>query len=437
MNKRLLSLVLALAMSLSLAAPTTAFAAESTEEPVTVYADEAAENTPADTETEPGTEPEQPTQPVEKLPQEITGVKTAYNLYMTKLDYALRPVTNGDGALTFATSDPDVVTVDETTGLLTPVAVGTASITITAAETEQYLAAEQQVTIKVILAKQTITGVPEALDLKYKANGTYQLKAKAASKLTYKSSNTKVATVDSKGKLTMKGLGTVVITITANADGRYAKATHKVEIEVYKTAAKLKVSKYYKKSKFYKRLMKLHLDGTTRQNVMAIAETQVGYHEGNKLSQMDGANKRGSGNYTEYGYVYGIQGAWCAMFVNWCARENATSTKVVPKYCRVMDYRGFYQKQKRYYPWSKTKGGRGSYLPKAGDMIFYTTYPGASSQHIGYVKSCKVKGGKITIVTTEGNSSDECRHKTYTLPTKSNGRIAAGWYIHGFSSPKY
>lgn len=246
-----------------------------------------------------------------------------------------------------------------------------------------------------------------------------------------------MATVDSKGKLTMKGLGTVAITITANADGRYAKATHKVEIKVYKTAAKVKVSKYYKKSKFYKRLMKLHLDGTTRQNVMAIAETQVGYHEGNKLSQMDGANKRGSGNYTEYGYVYGIQGAWCAMFVNWCARENATSTKVVPKYCRVMDYRGFYQKQKRYYPWSKTKGGRGSYLPKAGDMIFYTTYPGASSQHIGYVKSCKVKGGKITIVTTEGNSSDECRHKTYTLRTKSNGKIAAGWYIHGFSSPKY
>lgn len=70
-------------------------------------------------------------------------------------------------------------------------------------------------------------------------------------------------------------------------------------------------------------------------------------------------------------------------------------------------------------------------------MIFYTTYPGASSQHIGYVKSCKVKGGKITIVTTEGNSSDECRHKTYTLRTKSNGKIAAGWYIHGFSSPKY
>lgn len=437
MNKRLLSLVLALAMSLSLAAPTTAFAAESTEEPVTVYADEAAENTPADTETEPGTEPEQPTQPVEKLPQEITGVKTAYHLYMTKLDYALRPVTNGDGALTFATSAPGVVTVDETTGLLTPVAVGTATITITAAETEQYLAAEQQVTIKVILAKQTITGVPEALDLKYKANGTYQLKAKAAGKLTYKSSNTKVATVDSKGKLTMKGLGTVVITITANANDRYAKATHKVEIEVYKTAAKMKVSKYYKKSKFYKRLMKLHLDGTTRQNVMAIAETQVGYHEGNKLSQMDGANKRGSGNYTEYGYVYGIQGAWCAMFVNWCARENATSTKVVPKYCRVMDYRSFYQKQKRYYAWSKTKGGKGKYLPKAGDMIFYTTYPGASSQHIGYVKSCKVKGGKITIVTTEGNSSDECRHKTYTLRTKSNGKIAAGWYIHGFSSPKY
>lgn len=433
MNKRLLSLVLALAMSLSLAAPTTAFAAESTEEPVTVYATEAEENTPAPAETE----TQQPTQPVEKAAQEITGVEDAYTFSADTQDAALTAATTGDGALTYTSDAPEVVAVEETTGALTLVAAGTATITIAAAETDQHKAAEKQVTVTVTKAKQTITGVDESLDLKYKANGTYQLKAKAVGKLTYKSSDTKVATVDKKGKLTMKGLGTVVITITAAETGGYTKATHKVEIEVYKTAAKLKVSKYYKKSKFYKRLMALKLSGTTRQNVMAIAETQVGYHEGNKLSQLTGTNKKGSGNYTEYGYVYGIQGAWCAMFVNWCARENETSTKVVPKYCRVMDYRNFYQKQKRYYTWSKTKGGKGKYLPKAGDMIFYTTYPGASSQHIGYVKSCKVKGGKITIVTTEGNSSDECRHKTYTLRTKSNGRIAAGWYIHGFSSPKY
>lgn len=433
MNKRLLSLVLALAMSLSLAAPTTAFAAESTEEPVTVYATEAEENTPAPAETE----TQQPTQPVEKAAQEITGVEDAYTFSADTQDAALTAATTGDGALTYTSDAPEVVAVEETTGALTLVAAGTATITIAAAETDQHKAAEKQVTVTVTKAKQTITGVDESLDLKYKANGTYQLKAKAVGKLTYKSSDTKVATVDKKGKLTMKGLGTVVITITAAETGGYTKATHKVEIEVYKTAAKLKVSKYYKKSKFYKRLMALKLSGTTRQNVMAIAETQVGYHEGNKLSQLTGTNKKGSGNYTEYGYVYGIQGAWCAMFVNWCARENETSTKVVPKYCRVMDYRNFYQKQKRYYTWSKTKGGKGKYLPKAGDMIFYTTYPGASSQHIGYVKSCKVKGSKITIVTTEGNSSDECRHKTYTLRTKSNGRIAAGWYIHGFSSPKY
>lgn len=437
MNKRILSLALALAMSLSLAAPTTAFAAESTEEPVTVYADEVEENAPADTENEPDAEPEQPTEPVEKATQEITGVKDAYTFAADKKGAALTAATTGDGALTYASDAPEVAAVEETTGALTLGVAGTATITITAAETDQHKAAEKQVAVTVTKAKQKITGVDKSLDLKYKADGTYQLKAKAATALSYKSSDTKVATVDKKGKLTMKGLGTVVITITAKETGSYTKATHKVEIEVYKTAAKLKVSKYYKKSKFYKRLMALKLSGTTRQNVMAIAETQVGYHEGNSLSQMTGTNKKGSGNYTEYGYVYGIQGAWCAMFVNWCARENATSTKVVPKYCRVMDYRSFYQKQKRYYPWANTKGGRGKYLPKAGDMIFYTTYPGASSQHIGYVKSCKVKGSKITIVTTEGNSSDECRHKTYTLRTKSNGRIAAGWYIHGFSSPKY
>lgn len=434
MNKRFLSLVLALAMSLSLAVPTTTLAAETNEEPVTVYAQEGEENTPTAMEGETSAEP---TEPVEKAVQEITGVEDAYTFSADTKDAFLTAGTTGDGAITYTTDAANVADVHENTGALTLGEAGTATITIQAAETEQYQAAEKKVTVTVTKAKQTITGVKESLDLKYKSKGTYQLKAKAATTLTYKSSDTSVATVDKKGKITMKGLGTVVITITAAENGSYAKATHKVEVEVYKTAAQLKVSKYYKKSKFYKKLMSLKLSGTARQNVMAIAETQLGYHEGNKLSQMNGTNKKGSGNYTEYGYVYGIQGAWCAMFVNWCARENATSTKVIPKYCRVMDYRNFYQKQKRYYTWSKTKGGKGKYLPKAGDLIFYTTYPGASSQHIGYVKSCKVKGSKITVVTTEGNSSDECRHKTYTLRTKSNGKISAGWYIHGFASPKY
>lgn len=436
MKKRILSLILALAMSASLAAPTTALAAEPMEaSSATVYEQDIEKN---DTQQE-ETESTEPTPPEEKAVPELTGIADAYTFSAAVQDAALNAVSTGDGSITYVSDNSNVVAVDETTGALTFVAVGTATITVKAAETEQYQAVEKQVLVTVTKAEQEITGVKSTLQLKYKSKGTYQLQAKTNGDgaLTYKSSDTSVTTVSKAGKITMKKLGTVTITITAKKTARYESATTKVKVTIYKTAAKLKVSKYYKKSKFYKNLMALKLSDTNRKNLMAIAETQVGYHEGNKTSQLGGTNQKGTGNYTEYGYVYGLQGAWCAMFVNWCARENATSTKVIPKYCRVMDYRNFYQKKNRYYTWAKTKGGKGKYLPKAGDLIFYTTYPGASSQHIGYVKSCKIKGKKITVVTTEGNSSDQCRHKTYTLSTKSNGRIAAGWYIHGFASPNY
>lgn len=204
---------------------------------------------------------------------------------LTPRDAALTAATTGDGALTYASDAPDVAAVDENTGALTlawPAPPPSPSLRQRPTSSRQR---KSRSPFTVTKAKQTITGVEEALDLKYKSKGTYQLQAKAATALTYKSSDTSVATVDKKGKLTMQGLGTVVITITAKEDGSYTKATHKVEIEIYKTAAKLKVSKYYKKSKFYKRLMKLRMDGTTRQNVMAIAETQVGYHEGNKSAR--------------------------------------------------------------------------------------------------------------------------------------------------------
>lgn len=164
MNKRSLSLVLALAMCLSLAEPITAVAVESTEEPAMIYAQEAAENTPAQAQS--GSDP---AQPAEKAVQEITGVKDAYTFSADTQDAALTAATTGDGALTYASDAPDVAAVDENTGALTLGVAGTATITITAAETDQFQAAEKQVTVTVTKAKQTITGVEEALDLKYKS----------------------------------------------------------------------------------------------------------------------------------------------------------------------------------------------------------------------------------------------------------------------------
>ncbi|MDD6213297.1 MAG: hypothetical protein PUB22_09200 [Clostridiales bacterium] len=61
---------------------------------------------------------------------------------------ALNAVSTGDGELTYTTSDAAVATVDED-GVITLQGVGEVTITITAAETEEYLAAETSVSFKV------------------------------------------------------------------------------------------------------------------------------------------------------------------------------------------------------------------------------------------------------------------------------------------------
>lgn len=445
MKKRILSFVLAVAVALSLAAAVPAYGAETESLPVYAASQEdntlgdepSGENDPVKEMEEPDTQPEQP--PIEQMPQEISGVEERYTFAAETEGAKLEAVTSGDGLIQYYSNKPEVVEVDQYTGQLTFGKAGTANILLIAEESPLYRSAEKTIQITVTKLPQTISGLKDAMEVKYKSNGTFQLGAETDGDgtLTYASSNNSIAEVDqSTGKVTMKKIGTVTITATAAETLRCSKATKKIEVTIYKSPVALKASSYYKKSKYYKKLMALKLSGSNRANLVAIANSQIGYHEGNSASQMGGTSK-GSGNYTEYGYVYGLQGAWCAMFISWCARENGTATSVIPKYCAVMSYRGYYEKKKLYYTWAKTTGGSGSYTPKAGDLLFYSTVYGRDTQHIGYVKSCKLTSTKITITTIEGNTSDEVRSRTFTVKRKSNGKIGTNYYIHGFASPKY
>ncbi len=76
--------------------------------------------------------------------------------------------TSSTGAITFASSNSDIATVNETTGLITAKAVGTATITLSQAADESYLAKNISFTINVQspLSWSTNYGVPEGkLDL--------------------------------------------------------------------------------------------------------------------------------------------------------------------------------------------------------------------------------------------------------------------------------
>ena len=449
MKKRVVSICLLLAMLMSVVSPMTALAAETSDAPesgetVQVYAETEGKNDSGSEAGSKGEETGEPEEkpgdlPAEKQEQTISGVETTYSVVYGAENMTLEPQTSGNGTISFASDNPDVVEVDPVSGEMSFQNAGTAKITITASETETCQAAQLVVVVTVGKAKQTISGVSSSYSKVYKSKSTFTLKAKASGNgaVTYKSSDTSIATVGkTSGKVTMKKRGVCTITVTAASTQNYKAATKKIKVTLYKKPASLKASKYYKKGKYYKNLMALKLTGSNRQNVLEIANSQMGYHEGNKTSQLGGTSS-GSKNYTEYGYYYGLQGAWCAMFVNWCARENGTSTKVIPSYCAVMSYYSSYTKKgHHFYTWAKTKGGKGSYTPKAGDLIFFSDRLGGSTHHIGYVRSFSIKNGKVTVTTLEGNTSDQAKIRTYTLKKGSNGKIGSR-YIKGFAPPNY
>ncbi|MCD7837962.1 MAG: DUF2272 domain-containing protein [Clostridiales bacterium] len=366
--------------------------------------------------------------------QEITGVDTTGYQMDCNATFQLSPSAQGE--LSYQSSDTTVVTVDKN-GACTMVGVGTATITITAAATENYQTATVEIAITGVRLSQTITLSKTSYSKKYSSGGTFSLGASTSGdgKLTYKSSDTSVVTVNSSGKCTMKGVGTATITVTAAQTGTYSKATAKVNITVYTTAKTLSYSSSYKKGKYYKALMALKLTGGKRSNIVTIALSQLGYHESNSKSKLAGTSS-GTGNYTEYGRYYGLSnGAWCAMFVSWCAREAGVSTSVIPKYAAVRYYHSYYKNKGRFYSWSKVR--QKSYVPKQGDLILYANVKGGTAHHIGYVISVTYTSSKVKIVTVEGNSSDQVRKITLTLSRSSTSGKINGQYILGFAKPNY
>ncbi|MCD8007915.1 MAG: CHAP domain-containing protein [Clostridiales bacterium] len=366
--------------------------------------------------------------------QEITGVDTTSYSLSCKSTFQLSP--SAQGTLSYKSSDISVVTVTSK-GKCTVVGAGTATVTITAAATQNYQAATLEVTVTGTRIKQTITLTKTSYTKKYSSGGTFSLGASTSGdgKLTYTSSDTSVVKVSSSGKCTMKGVGTATITVTAAKTSVYKKATATVKVTVYTKAKTLSYSSSYKKGKYYKALMALKLTGGKRSNIVTIALSQLGYHESNSKSKLAGTSS-GTGNYTEYGRYYGLSnGAWCAMFVSWCAREAGVSTSVIPKYAAVRNYHSYYKKKGRFYSWSKVR--KKSYVPKQGDLIIYANVKGGTAHHIGYVVSVTYTSTKVKIVTVEGNSNDQVRKKTLTLKRSSTSGKINGQYILGFAKPNY
>ena len=210
--------------------------------------------------------------------------------------------------------------------------------------------------------------------------------------------------------------------------------------------ATYKVSPEYKESKYYKNLKHLSLGSDQVANVLAVALSQVGYHEGDKNADLGGMNVEGTKDFVEYNVLFGEldnnQGngksygySWCASFATWCLRQAGVSEEQSAQTDSKTN-RSSWQWRKAFIEAEQYNEKEG-YAPKAGDIIFFKDVNDptieVAASHIGIV----LFADETTVYTVEGNTnstfesgsvSDCVAVKEYPLDSK---------YIVGYGTPKY
>lgn len=154
------------------------------------------------------------------------------------IEYTLPVLTNPNNLLvSYSSSEPTVATVDDTTGAVTIVGIGTTIITAESAETTEYNAGKAQYTLTVTLKDPGIAFPGEGIeDYTGKLDETFdapELTNPYELPVTYTSSNPKVATVDATtGAVTIVGYGATLITATTEATDTYSAGVAKYNILV-------------------------------------------------------------------------------------------------------------------------------------------------------------------------------------------------------------
>lgn len=202
----------------------------------------------------------------------------------------------------------------------------------------------------------------------------------------------------------------------------------------------------YKSSKYYENLRKIPKSGNQAINVVAIALSQVGYHEGNNHEEMNGLNAEGNRDFVEYNLMYGKldngQGnghsygySWCASFATWCFRQaEATMEQSVQEgkdaYISCHFWLGDFAAAGRFYE------AGGEYEPKTGDVIFFKDFNEKTERKATHLGIVICSDGK-NVYTVEGNANptigneptcDSVAVKTHPLDSQ---------YIVGYGQPAY
>lgn len=113
---------------------------------------------------------------------------------------------------------------------------------------------------------------------------------------------------------------------------------------------------------------------------------------------------------TDAGFAMTV--AWCAIFVTTIARLTGVATSLIPTFASC-DVGVKWFKEKGRYELAKYYGGM--YIPKRGDVIFYSSkHTQLDSTHVGYI--VEVSGSIAKAI--EGNKSDAVGYRTINLNDK-------------------
>lgn len=155
----------------------------------------------------------------------------------------------------------------------------------------------------------------------------------------------------------------------------------------------------------------VELTGVWAEDVIAIAESQLGYRESteNYIVMEDGETIKGI---TRYGQWYGDPyGDWCAMFISFCLHYAEIPTSAMPiegncaRWVEKLDSRDLYAPSEVYSPYE-------------GDLVFFDNDGDGRADHMGlvYERNFASDGYTMTgISTIEGNSSNKVKTSSYEI----------------------
>ena len=155
------------------------------------------------------------------------------------------------------------------------------------------------------------------------------------------------------------------------------------------------------------------LTGNWAQDVVAIAQSQVGYKESEDNFFYDAEEKKLNG-YTRYGAWYGDEyGDWNAMFVAFCLNyAQVTDFTVDMSYAEwIADLADTNTEDYTIYNQS------GSYSPSAGDLVFFDLTQDGTVDYVGIVEELLADDDKepARIKVIEGDSEDKVQYSTYAI----------------------